>query len=200
MARINRKQLERKAIKILLSEKKGHTQRAAFAKAKKIFNQKRAKLISDYDNHPITKELRGGAGAQNLSGTLNGYGNLYTFIGFPTGSGDPTAPISNALRYQTRIERRGDLEKRGRSLQYSFRVFAPDKNELAQLAPMPWEGGSWLLRIERGISGLGYYIYRNFIEKSRSGSGIQTDNKIRNLSYKRTSYISAILNTFNKSI
>ena len=128
------------------------------------------------------------------------YGNLYTFIGFPAGTGDPTAVISSALRYQTRIEKRGTIQKKGGSLQYSFRVFSPSKEELAQLAPMPWEGGSWLLRMERGISGLGYYIYKKFIEKSRSGSGIQTDNKIRNLSYKRTSYISTILNNFNSGL
>ena len=200
MAKINRKQLEKKALRILLSNKNKQTENAAFAKAKKIFDRKKARMLSEYDNHPITKELRGGAGAQNVSGTLGGYGNLYTFIGFPTGTGDPTAPISNALRYQTRIEKRTDIQKRGRSVQCSFKVFSPVKEDLAKLAPMPWEGGSWLLRIERGISGLGYYIYRNFIEKSRSGSGIQTDNKIRNLSYKRTSYISAILNTFKSGL
>ena len=63
---------------------------------------------------------------------------------------------------------------------------------------MPWEPGSWVQRIELGISGLGYYLYQMGISKSRSGSAVQTEGKIRSDTYRRTSYLSAMLKTFQK--
>ena len=39
-------------------------------------------MISEFENHPITRELEMGPGGQNISGTLGGKGNLFTFIGF----------------------------------------------------------------------------------------------------------------------
>ena len=65
---------------------------------------------------------------------------------------------------------------------------------------MPWEGGrSWVLGIERGISGFGYYLYKKFNE-GRSKEGIQTKNKVRSSSFKKVRYMSEIINNFVKSI
>ena len=39
-------------------------------------------LIAEFNAHPVTKEIEGGEGSANISGTLGGYGNLFTYIGF----------------------------------------------------------------------------------------------------------------------
>ena len=38
--------------------------------------------MQDFDRHPITRELQQGASSTNMSGTLGGTGNLFSFIGF----------------------------------------------------------------------------------------------------------------------
>ena len=35
--------------------------------------------------------------------------------------------------------------------------------QLAAISRMPWEPGSWLFKIEKGMSGLGHYIYQKYI-------------------------------------
>ena len=80
----------------------------------------------------------------------------------------------------------------------SFNASIPSKQELEAMTPMPFEGGrSWLTSIERGISGLSYYIYHKTknIKASRSGKAIQSKHRyMSGLRYKPTSYISPILN------
>jgi len=53
-------------------------------------------MISEFLNHPITVEIKTGPYAENISGTLNGYGNLFSFIGFSDGD-DPINPIEGLL-------------------------------------------------------------------------------------------------------
>jgi hypothetical protein len=63
---------------------------------------------------------------------------------------------------------------------------------------MPWEAGlSWLARIEKGISGFGYYMNTSW-SPGRSGKGVQVDNKIRTGGYSPVSYYSGIINRFKK--
>ena len=68
--------------------------------------------------------------------------------------------------------------------------------ELFDSTPLPWASGrSWLKGIETGLSGLGRYLNID-AENSRSGGGIQSQNKIRSGAFKKTPYISKILNNF----
>ena len=39
-------------------------------------------LMKEFEEHTVTKEIEEGAGASNISSTLGGYGNLFTYIGF----------------------------------------------------------------------------------------------------------------------
>ena len=90
--------------------------------------------------------------------------------------------------------------KTAKGMRFEYPVSVPTQRELAPFAPMPWETGNWVERIERGISGLGYYIYQKFSEGSRSGSGKQSRNRIKTgVTYTRTTYLSKILNDFNRS-
>ena len=45
------------------------------------FNAIKNQLIQEFLNHPITQEIKAGPNASNSSGTLNGKGNLFSFIG-----------------------------------------------------------------------------------------------------------------------
>ena len=51
--------------------------------ADKKFRQSKDMLMRDFNEHPVTREIEGGVSAGNVSGTLAGYGNLFSFIGFP---------------------------------------------------------------------------------------------------------------------
>jgi hypothetical protein len=63
--------------------------------------------------------------------------------------------------------------------------------ELASVSPMPWEPGSWLEGIERGISGLGEHMEAR--SKGRSRGGIQVKGKINQGMFMPTKYLPAML-------
>ena len=65
-------------------------------KVSTAFNKIKREMISEFLNHPITVEIKTGPYAENISGTLNGYGNLFSFIGFSDGD-DPINPIEGLL-------------------------------------------------------------------------------------------------------
>ena len=168
-------------------------------KAEEEFRRRKRKLMDDFNNHPITREIEGGAYSSNICGTLGGYGNLYSFIGFEKGS-RPVEPVRQALDRSVKLNRQPKIRKTGKGQLFEYSISAPSQRDLSRFAPMPWEPGSWLLRIERGISGLGHYIYERYMKKSRSGSAVQSKNKLnKGVTYRRTTYMSKILNDFIKS-
>ena len=70
--------------------------------------------------------------------------------------------------------------------------------EIERQTYLSWLGKSWVRGIERGLSGIGQYLYYSGSGQmgSRSGSAIQTRGKIRGGTYRPTSYLSAIIKTF----
>ena len=66
-------------------------------KAEKVVNQEKQKLIEAFSNSSVTQEISAGPTANNISRTLGGYGNLFSFIGFSSGA-DPISPIKNLLQ------------------------------------------------------------------------------------------------------
>jgi hypothetical protein len=67
--------------------------------------------------------------------------------------------------------------------------------------PLPYEKSrSWLKGIERGISGIGYFIFtKGNSSSSRSGGGLQTDKKIRGgVKFANMPYLSRMLQKFYK--
>lgn len=155
------------------------------------FEKIKAEMIYDFSTHPVTIELDGGNAAANISGTLAGITNLYSFIGFNDGE-NPTRVIKEMLEASTftlKTASNGDFQ---------FTADIPTAKEIFNKTPMPWaEGRSWAQGIEVGISGLGYYL-KGPRENSRSGSGIQVENKIRQARFKNTPYISELINRYNK--
>ena len=162
-----------------------------------IIEEARRDLIRDFANHPVTKEIEGGASSSNSSATLGGYGNLFSFIGFERGD-DPISSVKSILN--NRLNVRVRAVGRGR-----FRITmmnAPSKEEIFAVTPIPWaSGSSWAEGIEKGISNLGSFLYRERgISTSRSGTGIQIKNTLRGSSFKTKPYISKMMDKFLKNV
>lgn len=169
----------------LLQAKARNILREAFQKIKN-------KMLAEFLAHPVTREIEGGIKSPNISGTLNDITNLYSFIGFNSGD-DPIAPIEDLL-LSTDI-RFVKMSRMG----LEFEVTLPDAKDIFAVTPLPWAPGrSWAKGIESGLSGLGYYLKKS-TDKSRSGLGVQTSQKIRKgVKFTNTKYISSILNKYQK--
>jgi hypothetical protein len=157
------------------------------------FQKKKNRMISEFLNHPVTKEIEMGINAKNISGTLGGgSGNLFSFIGFDAGY-DPIEPIEEVLlRTDFKLVK---VTKR----EIEFSVMMPEPRDIFAVTPMPWASGrSWAKGIETGISGLGYYLLKS-TDGSRSGLGIQSPRKVRKKSrFKNTQYITAFIKKYEK--
>lgn len=148
-------------------------------------------FIKKFNSHPVTKELEAGPLSQNISSTLGGYGNLFTFIGFT--ENNPTSGVRNLIS-SIRIN---SIKKMEQSLR--FKINIPSLTEIKSVTKMPWEGGrSWLFDIEKYISGLGAYLYGKF-KASRSGYGIQVVD-FRNTRFKPVPYFTQMYNEFIQNI
>jgi hypothetical protein len=165
-------------------------------KIKREIELKKQQLLAEFDAHPVTAEIQSGAESKNTSGTLGGYGNLYSYIGFKGGS--PTQIIRDLLKsVYFKINPR-QSSKKNRIIR-TFSVTLPTKADIYRLTPMPWEGGSWAEGIEKGISGFSYYMYKKF-GGSRSGYGLQADHNIGKAIFTPKLYITGILESFRKNV
>lgn len=156
-------------------------------KQKLIFKQ-------EFESHPVTQELDSGENSSNISGTLGGYGNLFSFLGFNNGS-NPTSAVKlliQSIFLDSKVQIDGNI--------FKFKVNVPSKEEFANVSRLPWETGrSWLLDVERSISGLGAYLYGRF-QKSRSGSAIQNKYNYSNRVFKPIQYFGKMYEKFIKKI
>jgi|13_taG_2_1085334.scaffolds.fasta_scaffold07490_3 hypothetical protein len=154
-------------------------------------------LIKDFYNHSVTQEIKGGPNASNSSGSLGGYGNLFSFIGFDRGS-NPTAGIEQILKQKLLITVRAISNGR-------FKISIanpPSKDELFRVSQIPWaSGSSWADGIEKGISNLGSFLYRGGgLGQSRSGAGVQVLRNLRSTNFQTQPYISELVDKFYKNI
>lgn len=157
----------------------------------------RKELVSEFETHPVTREIDAGPTAPNISGLTGGYGNLFSFIGFENGS-RPTQPIRSILK--RRIKTTSGSVKTNGSVRIS--VVLPSLQDVFDSTPYPWaSGSSWVQGIEKGISNLGNYFYdsKGGVTGSRSGKGVQTE-KASSSSFKTTPYISKIVQDFKKKL
>lgn len=194
---VNRPQLSRE-LKSSLAKKNN---KSAIEKSLKLGNGQlvvkeidRAKkeMVKDFLNLSITREILAGPGSSNISGTLGGYGNLFSFIGFGLGDSpiDPIVVLLNQTTYRfTNLSTRGKIK---------LIITLPSPQDIFAVTPLPWAPGiSWAQRIERGLSGLGQYLNKSS-NNSRSGAGIQTPNTIRSGGFSNSPYVSSFINKWNK--
>ena len=178
------------------------------------FEMVKSQMIKEFDNHPVTVEIDSGPNSSNTSNLLNGYGNLFSFIGFSAGD-NPTKKVRDLLQ-ETDL-----IQVSYRNGRWTFETSEPTREEIFASTDLPWaEGRSWVYGIETGLSGLGLYLYapeKEFGEKSESGTAIQlkgkkkskkafgsgsTEGAIRGQRsrFRNTSYVSEILNRFKSNI
>ena len=94
--------------------------RQILEKASKAIEKAKAQIIAEFDSHEVTKEIQAGPSASNSSNTLGGYGNLFTFIGFDSGS-DPITPIRSLLAKSISIK---SLRKKKKCILFCFKFFS----------------------------------------------------------------------------
>ena len=172
---------ELKKLNLFVAKKKFERMRPSFYETKQ-------RMIQEFLNHPVTKEINAGPFAINMSQTLNiRDGNLFSFIGFDAGD-SPIDPIINLLNTVS-MENKMDV------IIYKF----PSIGDFWEVTPMPGQSGrSWAKGIESGISGLNYYLFsrnRDF-KNSRSGPAIQSNKLKTGARYTPTQYLSTFLKKY----
>ncbi len=190
--KFNKASIDKKIMGSKAMQKKGLN--AAQIKIERALREEKRRLLKEFDNHPVTQEIESGPFAENSSGALGGYGNLFSFIGFDYGE-NPTQAIREILAQNIYLQP-GRITTRG----WSFRVKLPTKAEISKASPVPWEAGSsWVYGVEEAsIAGLKYYV----VERGRGHSlgGYQDEETVNNLTMKRTSYLTKILENFSENL
>ncbi len=166
------------------------------------FNITKDKFINEFDNHDVTQELLEGPTADNISGILYGYGNLFSFFGFPSNT-NPIERLRNYLINNIRILKTPTFVETSKGVIYNFQVKTPDADDIYGITPMPdgWSDMSWVEAVEKGIGTLSYYIYHLFFgDPSRSGTGLQLKKRRKWIKIKdrtkRTPYVVNLLKEF----
>lgn len=154
-------------------------------------------MANDFANHPVTKELDNGPSSSNISNTLGGYGNLFSFIGFSSQE-NPVAQIKKEIEKPVKIKARKSIFSNGR---FKVETNIPTQESLEESGKIPWSTGlSWLKGIEEGISGLGFFIFKKEGGlSSRSKTGVQTKAD-KGRQFKPTLYLTKIYKDFFDSI
>jgi hypothetical protein len=160
-----------------------------------VFEKAKREALTEFESHPVTREIDGESGAQNISGTLSGIDgvNLWNFIGFDASfSAKPTDTIRKILSTAS-----------FRLLDNRISMILPTSQDIFDQTPLPWPGStgrSWAKGIESGISGLNYFI-RVARASSRSGFGLQSVYKARSgARFSNQPYISQIINNFKSKV
>jgi hypothetical protein len=199
MAKFYTKRFEKEVAKSMRSKL---VKRKAHQVAQRIVRAAHEEMIDDFDSHPVTQEINMGPSAENISGTLGGYGNLFSFIGFERGR-QPTRPIRKYLEKSGRVFMEPRVSGKHKDVIMKFKVDVPILYEIDDLSPSPWEGRSWTRSVESGITGLGYYMYSNsddFGGRSRSTKAVQSSRELRKMAYRPIKYMTSILNKFYRRI
>lgn len=162
--------------------------------ARDAFNKAKQKLLNTFLEHPVTKELKGGASASSSNGLTSG--NLFGFIGFESNA-DPVNQLEKSLRsLDINIFRRRSVQSQ---ISWSFKINLPTMEEFYSMTPMPWaQGMSWLREMEgKGIPNLAQYMNVES-EHSRSTAGIETSKG--GSSYLKIAYIKPMVEQFKEDV
>ena len=154
-------------------------------------------LLKQFESHPVTQEISGGSSSGNISGTLGGYGNLFSYIGFDD-SDDPIEIIRGILKNSIKVTW---LSPKGKQMVQDAIISLPSKAEIEAATPLPWASGrSWVKGVEQGISNFGKYLHTQSRNAGRSGRGVQAQENVSGRGFKGVSYLSEILNDLQNNI
>lgn len=198
-------------IRILRAEISAQAKRTIEPHAQRIidrqFDQIKQEILEEFDNDPVTQEIGAGANYTGPSMVPASQGNLYSLIGFTT----PMRPVQKLrTRLRKEIKKVGRLATQvlSRKVAIEQRISIPTldsiKDDAGGDSPLAWTSRSWLDLLERGITGLPYYIFHptRFKNKdySESGTAIEAKSRdgkmhaVRSGSMPGIPYISKLLN------
>lgn len=179
--------------------------KASKDKANKAIRSVSSRMAKTFDEHEVTREIQGGKSSVNITNTLGGRGNLFTFIGFTEGS-DPISPVRSVLLNTIKLVKQTSFAQAGGKIKVKTKIKFPSSTlaDFRNVAELPRQGGSWVKGIENGISGFGSYIYWKYA--GESGKGLQAKTRdgetavLRGGDYKPTRYLSEIIEIYTKEI
>lgn len=174
-------------------------QNLAYGTAKKKTDALKKEALREFDQHEVTKELEQGTSGMNSS-LLGGRGNFFGFLGFNKGD-QPVQIIRSILEDHIKIRNtKGKLKKvSATSFQWEFDIDIPSKAEIYAVTPMAWSSRSWVKGVERGVTNYTKTVFRDS-EQSRSGIALQSKQNIGFITFKRTPYITALLDKLRKQL
>jgi hypothetical protein len=98
------------------------------------------------------------------------------------------------------LDKSFSIKKQTKKADIKYTIDYPSLDKIKASTPMPWENGnSWVIGIERGISGFSNYLYKKYVQ-GRSKEGVQSDSRVRTGSFKKTRYLSKIIDNFIKNV
>jgi hypothetical protein len=201
--RIKKVTLNRPSIQKKVKVSKGLI-REARAMAKFVLEDAKGAYMDEFEKHKITQELEAGPSASNMSRTLGGYGNLFSFMGFSSGSENPISKLRGILLNGFGIKKEAPNRKRNgvRTFVFSY----PDREYIESKSSLSLKfetGRNWVMALERGISGFSSYMHKRF-QSGRSGMGLQIGKTIKKGrtrdSYSPTPYRTLFEQKFIKTI
>ncbi len=175
------------------------------------FNKERNRFFQEFDNDEVTKSIENGPKENDgIVNTVKG-GNLYSLIGFNSGS-NPVSALRKILF--NRFKLRGNLTTRlvGNKIIVERTTESPtlvnvEEETSGKYGVGDWTSKSWVRLIEDGIPWFRYYLFGEKYEKwSRSGTAIQAKNEegepitVRNESFAGIPYLSKLLRNFRNRI
>jgi len=105
------------------------------AKAEDVMTEKyeesKDKFMKEFEDHPVTKEISEGPNGSNISNTLNGIGNLFSYIGFYANE-NPIDDLKGLL------VKSFNLKKKNNRTSTRFVISYPDIDTIQKETPMPY--------------------------------------------------------------
>lgn len=172
------------------------------ALAKADFDDKKQKLLEEFDEHPVTRELEGGPTAFSSIPELNGAGgNLFSFLGFYKNE-DPAADLREYLKDNIKLIPPKRESITATKITYKGAVEFPTIEEVNQAMaakdPLDWTQRSFTQLIQKGIPGLPRYLFKEnppfkSPEPSHSSTGLQIKKNLRGGSFRGVGYVNDLL-------
>tara|TARA_R110002020_G_scaffold279015_2_gene494427 strand:- start:6387 stop:6983 length:597 start_codon:yes stop_codon:yes gene_type:complete len=197
MAKTKKLRITQKMRKEIFTKSKA-LQNLAYGAAKQKSDRLRRELLSEFDKHPVTREIE--QGPSGTSSLLGGRGNFFGFLGFNVGQ-KPIQILRDGLSDQFKIlSKKGKVKKSTKtSLIYSFDILYPTKTQIYAATPLAWTSKSWVKGVETGITNYTQTVFKES-PNSRSGVALQTDRKIGFIRFSPTPYVTQMLDKIRKEL
>jgi hypothetical protein len=174
-------------------------QNLAYGAVKKKAEGLRNKALKELNTHVVTQELEKGPSGGGSS-LLGGRGNFFGFLGFNEGD-QPVTIIREAFRNSVKVRNtKGKLKKlSATSFTWDFDIDILSPADIYKETPLEWSSRSWVRGVEKGITNATKTVFLDS-DRSRSGVALQTNTNIGFINFRRTPYVTEILDKLRKQL